>query len=149
MTATGHAIIGTLIAAKISNPTLAIPLALASHIFADLYPHWDSGTHGKEKTSKQLFIESSIDVLLGFLIGYILIITLFKQTSLAYAFVIIIAAQFFDWASAPYFIFHIESEPFNFIHKIQSLCNTRLDKPWGIVSQAALLIPLIAIAKVF
>jgi len=34
MTATGHAIIGTVIAAKIGNPYLAIPLAIVSHLAA-------------------------------------------------------------------------------------------------------------------
>lgn len=39
MTATAHAIIGTVIAAKVGNPVLAVPIALASHIIADAIPH--------------------------------------------------------------------------------------------------------------
>lgn len=55
MTATGHAVIGTVIAATISNPFVAIPLAFVSHLAADSFPHWDSGTHEKEKTKKTDF----------------------------------------------------------------------------------------------
>ena len=54
MTATGHAIIGTVIAVKIGNPALAVPLAIASHIAADAFPHWDEGTNSKKKVRKDL-----------------------------------------------------------------------------------------------
>ena len=53
MTATTHALIGTIIAAKIGNPALAIPIAIASHIAADAIPHWDTATNRKKKTFKK------------------------------------------------------------------------------------------------
>ena len=68
MTATGHAIIGTVIAAKVGNPALAIPLAIASHFIADAIPHWDIATHRKEKTKSNLILEAFSDVLLGFVL---------------------------------------------------------------------------------
>lgn len=149
MTATGHAIIGTVIAAKIANPALAIPVAILSHIAADICPHWDSGTNGKNKSGKRLFVESSIDVTVGFIVAYFLILFLFPQTNLLYAFVIIIAAQLLDWISAPSFIFHFKKIPFSWIYRFQSRFNSRLDKPWGIISQALVLVPLVLLAKIF
>src|SRR3990167_7624533 len=66
MTATGHAVIGTVIAAKIGNPALAIPLALASHVAADFFPHWDTGFE-RYKKSENIFIRNSVvDVIMSF-----------------------------------------------------------------------------------
>lgn len=45
MTATGHAIMGTALAAAIPNPYLGIPIAILSHIACDAFPHWDTGTN--------------------------------------------------------------------------------------------------------
>ena len=61
MTATGHALIGTVIAAKIVNPALAIPIALGSHFLADAIPHWDTGTNRDKKSKTRFVVESSID----------------------------------------------------------------------------------------
>jgi membrane-bound metal-dependent hydrolase YbcI (DUF457 family) len=51
MTATGHAIIGVAIAATIPNPFIAVPIAIGSHILADIFPHWDTGTNRKDNFS--------------------------------------------------------------------------------------------------
>src|SRR5438067_1343309 len=93
VTATSHAIIGTVIAAKIGNPALGIPLAILSHVLADLFPHWDFGTHKDKKKPLRFIIESILDVLAGFLVAYLLITWLFPATNLLYAFIMVIAAQ--------------------------------------------------------
>ena len=36
-----HAVVGAAIAAKVGNPALSLPLALASHFVLDLVPHWN------------------------------------------------------------------------------------------------------------
>lgn len=41
MLETPHVFVGAAIAAKIGNPLLAIPLALASHFVLDQIPHWN------------------------------------------------------------------------------------------------------------
>ena len=102
MTATGHAIIGTVIAVKIANPAIALPLAIASHVLADMFPHWDSGTNGRSKSQKRLITEATIDVLVGFALAFIVAKTLFPHVSLLYIFIVIIASQLLDWVSAPY-----------------------------------------------
>lgn len=148
MTATGHALIGTVIAAKFGNPALAAPLALASHFLADAFPHWDTGTHGREKTREKFIFESFLDVVLGFALSYLLIEFFFPGTNVAYAFFIIIMAQLPDWLTAPYLFFN-KKGIFYASYKIQKVFDNRLDKPWGFINQVAVIASLIALARVF
>lgn len=146
MTATAHAVIGTVIAAKVGNPALAIPIALASHVAADAFPHWDVGTRREDKTWNQMFVQSVLDVLLSFALSYIIIYLFFPTTSLAYAFLIVIIAQLFDWLMAPYYYFKIKAfKPF---YKFGKLFDNKLDKPWGIAGQIAAVTGLVLLAKV-
>jgi len=149
MTATAHAVLGTVIAAKIGNPVLAVPIAITSHFLADVFPHWDTATHHREKSKKRFLIESLFDVAISFILSYILIFVLFPQTNLNYAFFIIVVSQLPDWITAPYVFFKIKIQPFVGIHKLQKAFNTRLDKPWGIITQVLLLILVVVLAKVF
>lgn len=146
MTATSHAIIGLVIAAKISNPYLAIPLAVASHVVADLFPHWDTGTNHNKKTGKRFFFESAIDVTAGFLLSYVFLNLFFPTTSLVYAFFVIIASQLLDWGSAPYVFFKIRTFPFPQLYYFQKRFDSRLDKPWGIINQVIIVLVILAIA---
>ncbi len=149
MTATGHAIIGTVIAVKIGNPALAVPLAIASHIAADIFPHWDAATNGKDKSKLRLFWEASADVVIGFVLSFTLLELLFPQTSIIYAFIMIIVSQSLDWITAPYYIFNIKAQPFLWMYNFQTKHNTKMDKPWGIINQVAILVILVILAKVF
>lgn len=146
MTATGHALIGLAIAAKIQNPFLAIPIAIASHVLADLFPHWDTGTNHKKKTMKRFILESAIDVSFGFLISFILLVLFFPTTSLFYAFVMIIASQLLDWGSAPYVFFKIRTFPFPQLYYFQKNFDNRMDKPWGIINQILIVLAIVTLA---
>lgn len=44
MLSVSHVATGALIATKVTNPFLSIPLILASHYLEDWIPHWDVGT---------------------------------------------------------------------------------------------------------
>ena len=79
MTATGHAIIGTVIAAKVANPYLAIPIALVSHIAADIFPHWDTATNARKKSKKRVIIDSFFDLIFGLVLSYAIIFLLFPE----------------------------------------------------------------------
>ncbi len=147
MTATGHAVIGVVIAAVVPNPVIAIPLALGSHILADMFPHWDTGTNRKEKTKQRFLWESFADCALSVILTYVLVTFLFPQTDLLYAYTIVFAAQFFDWASAPYVFFKIKNPPtFEWFYRFQKKFDDRLDKPWGIIGQVGILVLLVLIA---
>jgi len=149
MTATGHAIIGTVIAAKVGNPALAIPIAFASHFLADALPHWDTATNRRKKSIMRFFSESFIDVVLGFVLSWIIIAWLFPTTNLMYAFIIIIVSELPDWLTAPYLFFKLEIQPFISIYKLQKKFDTELDLPWGFINQALVLIGIVFIAKIF
>lgn len=114
MTATGHALIGTVIAGTIGNPILAIPVAIGSHILCDLLPHWDAGTHSNKKTKEQLKKEAALDVIIGFVASYGLLQYAFPETNLLYAFIMILCAQGLDWVTAPYYMFGVKTQPFKF-----------------------------------
>lgn len=143
MTATAHAIIGTAIAAKVGNPALAIPLALASHIIADRIPHWDTATNKKSLQKK--FWETALDVVVGFIISFFVIKFMFPQTGLPYTFIIILFAQSFDWLMAPWYFFGIKQ--FKIFYKFQKTFDRKLDQPWGIVTQAATIFIVLVMAK--
>lgn len=149
MTATGHAIIGSVIAAKIGNPYLAIPLSILSHLAADFFPHWDTATNVKKKTRNRLYIDTFTDVVASFTLSYLLLHFLFPQTDLLYAFVNIIAAQSFDWLTGPYYFLGIKTPPFTWAYKFQKIFDRRLNKPWGIINQAVILLLIVVLAKFF
>lgn len=149
MTATGHAIIGTVIAAKVANPALAIPIAIASHFLADLFPHWDTGYHRDHKSKVKFFIESAIDVLASFGVSWLMISLLFPDTNLFYAFFIVIMAQLPDWLTAPYLFFDMKFFPFNYFYKIQKYFDHRLGMPWGVINQVAILAAIIILGQMF
>lgn len=147
MTATGHALIGTVIAAKVGNPVLAIPIAVASHFLADALPHWDTGTNKLKKSKRLFFFESILDVLLGFVLSWLLITWVFPSTNLSYAFLIIIMAQLPDWLTAPYLFFNMKVFPFANIYHFQKKFDTRLGLPWGFVNQVAAILALIVFSR--
>lgn len=132
MTATAHALIGASLAVKVVNPYLGIPIAILSHFVADLIPHWDAGTNHRDKSLTRLKIEASLDVLLGFALVFIIFRNL---TNPVYLFSMVIAAQLPDWLEAPSWLFGIRVPPFSWLdwlgHKLQS----RLQLPWGLVTQ--------------
>jgi hypothetical protein len=145
MTATSHAIVGTVIAAKVGNPALAIPIALASHVILDAIPHWDTITNGNAKNAQKL-INTIIDFAVSLILSWVILVLLFPQTSIYYAFFIIIVAQLFDWLTMPYKFFGIKPF-FIWIYKFQKLFDRKLDKPWGIITQVATIIAILIIAK--
>ncbi|MBU2632398.1 hypothetical protein KKG52_01660 [Patescibacteria group bacterium] len=147
MTATGHAVIGAIIAAKVGNPTLAIPLAVASHVIADTIPHWDVGTNRGKKSRKSLIYNAMFDVLLGFFIAFLILGIFFPGTDPFYAIAIILIAQSLDWITAPYYFFRITNPPFFlWTYKFQKLFDQKLDRPWGIITQVIAVIALLVIA---
>jgi len=149
MTATGHAVLGTIIAAKVGNPALAIPLAIASHVAADIFPHWDTATNTSKKGKKRAIIDSFIDLVFGFLLSYTIVFFLFPQTNLFYVLFLILVSQSLDWLMLPYYFFRINFPLFKWAYKFQKSFNHSLDKPWGIINQIAVLVLIVILAKVF
>ena len=147
MTGTAHAVIGTVIAAKIGNPALAIPLALTSHVIADLIPHWDTLTNRDQKSRKRLFIDTGFDGILALTLSYSIIVLLFPSTSYAYAILIMFFAIFPDILHAPYTFFGMRQ--FKWAYDFGHFTNRTLDKPWGIITQVFAVSLLVALALLF
>lgn len=147
MTATSHALIGTVIAAKVGNPALAIPLALASHVAADLIPHWDTATNRDQKSRRRLFIDSCFDGILAILLSYSIIKLLFPETSYLYTIMIMFFATLPDWLHAPYTFLRIKQ--FKWAYDFGHKTNKTLDKPWGVITQIATVATVILLAKIF
>lgn len=77
MLSISHALTGALIASKIHNPLISIPLVLASHYLEDWILHWDVGTGLSKGTRKK---RDAIVLELGDLaITAVLIFVLFQQ----------------------------------------------------------------------
>lgn len=146
MTATGHAIIGTSLAAIIPNPLIGIPVAIFSHVLADAFPHWDTGTNMKKKSRAEFVIGSFIDLGISLFVPFILSVYLFPQTSLLYVYIMVIAAQGLDWASAPSVFLGWKFPPITWSNAIQKMFDNRLDKPKGIIYQVIALLAIIVIS---
>lgn len=137
MTATGHAVLGLALAAAIPYPLVGIPVAIMSHVAADAFPHWDTGTNVKKnnptsrKTRSRFVIESFIDLGISLTIPYLLLLWLFPSLDILYAYAMVIAAQGLDWASAPYVFLGFKFPPFTWVISLQKSFDHRLDKPWG------------------
>lgn len=145
MIATAHALIGAVIAAKVQNPALAIPLALASHVAADLFPHWDTATDKhKGKPKRKILIDTLVDIGAGFALSAFLLLFLFPSTNLIYASLIIVVSQLPDWLMGLYYFFGIKQ--MKWAYDFGKATNTELDKPWGIIGQAIVVFLLILTA---
>lgn len=73
MLSIAHGTTGALIASKIPNPLISIPLCLAAHYIEDYIPHWDMGQGLTKKTKskkaaflEELFIDFPLSIVLVF-----------------------------------------------------------------------------------
>jgi|SRR5581483_7324108 len=149
MTASGHALLGAIIAAKTGDPLLAGVLAFGSHIVADILPHWDAGTHREDKTNARLFWEAAADVILGIILVIVFMHFFAPTVNLAYTFFIVFISQGLDWITAPYLFLQMKFPPFSWVYKFQSEINNKLDKPWGIITQIAFVLFVFLLFFVF
>lgn len=136
MTATAHALVGGAIAASISNPAIALPLASLSHPILDMIPHWDFGIGWRTKNKVTLFTESVLDLVVGILLAFFIF---GKNVDPFYFLTCIFFSEIWDILMMPYLLFKWKFPPFstayNLQHKIQK--HTKLTfLPWGILTQA-------------
>lgn len=74
MTATNHALAGTIIGLSITQPAVALPLALVSHFALDAVPHFGVQFDKSPRRRKIFHVSLLIDaILLSAVIGYLLI----------------------------------------------------------------------------
>jgi hypothetical protein len=147
MVATAHALVGGAIAAaSVSNPGLALVASAVSHPLMDLIPHWDFGYNWKEKSKTKLFIESVLDLGVGFVLAYLL----FGQNlNFWYFTAVIFAAEFWDMMETPYWFLKWNFPPFSTIYNVQSRMQNKQALPWGVVTQVVVVLAVIWIIGIF
>ncbi len=141
MLETPHVIVGAVIATKVVNPALAIPLAFGSHFLLDKLPHWNPHIWTETKkfgkpTSKStliMIIDTSTALIAGSLIasralpdtGYFL-------TIIASCF----AAVLPDVVEAPYFFLGVRNQIFKkWIASHRSIQSNSKSIFWGLQTQ--------------
>lgn len=146
MTATAHALVGGAIAASISDPTIGILLAIASHPLLDMVPHWDFGWGWRKKTKLKLFIEGSMDLALGYGLAYLFF---GQNVNFWYFTACIIAAELFDLLEVPYWFLGWKFFPFGLLYKFQSKIQGKAMLPWGILTQVGVVTGLALFLRSF
>lgn len=142
MTATAHALAGAVIAAKVTNPLLAYPLALGSHFLMDFIPHWDTGTHRQQKTHLRFWLESLFDLGLGI---FLVQLIFGAHVPPIHLWIAVFLAQVPDWFSVPYLFFKTKISPFFEIYKFQSLFDRKAEFALGISTQLIVVILLLSL----
>lgn len=132
MTATAHALIGGAIAAGVSNPPLGLALAVLSHPLADMVPHWNFGVHWQKQSKLSLFVEASLDLLIGVVLTYVLFLSSTNWLYLAGA---IFLAELPDFLTVPYWLLNWRFPPFNWIYKFQDSIQHEISFIPGILTQ--------------
>ena len=145
MTATAHALVGGAIAAAISNPAVGIPLAFASHPILDMIPHWDLGMGWRKKNKLTLFLESSLDLLLGIVLAYFLF---GKSIEPFYFLICIFASEIWDIMMMPYILWRWKT-PFSTFYTFQHKIQSNIKLPWGILTQVGTVIGIVFALQAF
>ncbi len=144
MTATAHALVGGAIAASIPDPVIGITLALVSHPLLDMVPHWDFGWGWRKKTKLKLFIQGSLDLILGTILAYLLF---GRNINFWYFLSSVFASELWDLLEIPYWFFNWKFPPFGWIYKMQSSIQGKAKLPWGILTQVASVMALVLILQ--
>ncbi len=134
MTSISHALIGASIAAKIHNPAAAAGISLITHFLCDTIPHWDLGTNWRLRPKLVTGILAIGETLIAIFGTFFIFSGTIAPLTLAIA---IIFSLIPDWIEAPYFFLIPTPRFFYYVYKVQSTVHEKLQAPWGIVTQIA------------
>lgn len=135
-----HAVIGATIAAKVGNPALALPLALASHFVLDMVPHWNphlnTELREKGKISKKSTLIIFLDVLLSIIsVAYISSQFLPNQEKFYYILLGGFIGILPDVLEAPYFFLNWKYPYVDKLLKFQKSIQNDVPVFWGLATQ--------------
>lgn len=140
MLETPHVFVGALIASKIPNPLIAIPLAFASHFLLETVPHWNPHLNTETQkfggpTRRSTFItavDSTVALASGSFIAYQALPNLHQS-------ILILACCFFavlpDVMEGPYFFLHLKSIWIKKWISFQKSLQSDTTPAWGIATQ--------------
>lgn len=144
-----HTVVGAAIAAKIGNPALSLPLALASHFALDLLPHWNPhlntelAKYGKLRHKTITFITT--DVVLSLAGGLLVASTVLPNQG---QFAIVILGAFMgvlpDVVEAPHFFLGFHHPWIMRLVKFQKSIQNDTPPFLGILTQVLLLAAVFA-----
>lgn len=139
-----HAVVGAVIATKIGNPALSLPLALASHYVLDLLPHWNPHLNreltkrGRISGRTTLFVAA--DVVVSLLAGFYIASQALPDTG---RFAVIIAGAFLavlpDVIEGPYFFMGYKHPLLARLVKFQGLVQFNAPPLLGLATQILVL----------
>lgn len=145
-----HALTGGVIASKIANPLVSLPLALASHFLIDLLPHWNPRLSIEKKKygyiTKKTFLVIVLDCLFGLFLGLFLAFRHLPDTSMMLK---IIAGCFVgilpDLIEAPFYFLNWKNFRLTKIAVFQSSHQNNVSFWPGMVSQIIFTIVLLSL----
>ena len=145
MLSIAHGLTGALIATKVTNPFLSVPLIIASHFLEDMVPHWDFGTgiNHNQKDKKIAFLqELFIDLPLTAIFVYIF----FPAQPLAWLGMFIGILP--DLLEAPYIFLNIRFPLLNqFFHFHSTIHHSFPKKFLGLLPQLAVILAVFLLRK--
>jgi len=136
-----HAITGGVIAFKVANPRLALPLAFVSHFIIDFFPHWNPHLSTEKKKLGAITQKSKFLVIIDCLAGLILGLSIaFRALPDVKRTIVVIFGCLFgilpDLAEAPFFFLNNKSKFLRKIVEIQSKLQFNTSFWFGILFQA-------------
>lgn len=147
-----HALTGGIIAYKIGNPGLSLPLALASHFAIDLLPHWNPHISEEKKRLGFLSRKTTLLILADCLVGLTLgLFIAFKALPNIERMCIVIAGCFVgilpDLIEAPFFFLNQKSQFLKALVKFQSSIQFNVSFWPGMLFQAFYVSALLYITR--
>lgn len=135
-----HAIVGATIAAKIGNPALSLPLAVASHFALDLLPHWNPHLNTEYKKLGKLSIATkgiiSLDVIISLIVGiYIASNYLPDQNKFVFVLLGALMGVLPDLVEAPHFFLGWRIPVIEKLLKFQKSIQNDAPIVWGLLTQ--------------
>lgn len=139
-----HAVVGSVIAAKIGNPVLAFPLAVASHFALDLVPHWNPHLNSELKTYGKLTHKTvffiCLDITAAVLATGFLASTFLPNTN---TFTMVMLGGLMgilpDLVEAPYFFFGVRLPLIHWLLRFQKSIQNDAHPIIGLTTQVLLL----------
>lgn len=151
MLSLAHALTGGLIAYKIGNPAISLPLSFFSHFVVDLLPHWNPHLskekkkfgHIKKSTITLIFVDAFAGLVLG------LLLACQKLPDIKGAIIVVLGCFLGvlpDLIESPYFFFNSKERHLKKLIKFQGDHQSNVSVIPGLIFQAVYIAILLLLA---
>ncbi len=145
MTSTAHALVAAAIATRFPDPVVASTLAFGSHFIMDCIPHWDVGTHWRNRSKFATGTYAVGETVFGIALALYIFHNAAPLPTLISA---IFFSELPDWLETPWYIFFARQnnntprpnagfwEKFTYgIYKLENQFHTKALFPLGVITQ--------------